>query len=218
MVDMISVGDRVEITFKRDKNHQKTYVSMIEHVINEKQLMMHMPISYGKIIKLPTGEEYEITVYTDSGMILFDANIDSYTKEDGFNYMVMNLLTAGEKKQRRDFFRFDCLLPLQFTYYDADNVESGKCQGIVKDIGGGGLRFVSNEDLPEGKHKFKGIVMLKDDFVITTGDILFKQVFPKSNYKFQYRVKFSGLTQDEREKIIKYIFDEQRRIMQRRKV
>ncbi len=217
MIENIKTGDRVEIAFERDTSHQKTYVSMVEHVINKQQLMLHMPVSYGKIIKLPLVENYVITVYTDGGMILFNARIESYTKEEQFNVMIMNLTSGGEKKQRRGFFRFDCLLPIQFTYLNEDGVESSAVQGIAKDISGGGIRFVSNEDVPD-KVNFKVVIMLNDDFLITVGKILVKQTFPKSNYRFQYKAQFTNMNAEEQEKIVKYIFDEQRKMMQRRRV
>jgi c-di-GMP-binding flagellar brake protein YcgR len=83
-------------------------------------------------------------------------------------------------------------------------------QGIVKDIGGGGISFLANDNLNENDI-LKLVIKLDDDILVAIGEILHKQYFPKSNYKYQYRSGFIGIRPKEQEKIIQFIFERQKR-------
>ncbi len=215
--NLIKIGDRLEISFKKDNNRGKTFVSQVEKFIDEEHLILHVPISYGQVIKLPIGEHYFFLFFTEKGMIRFDAAVLELFKEDGFHLMKIKLTTPGEKMQRREFFRFTCLLPLKFSAISenpSDTTDSGMQEGIIKDVGGGGIRFVANELLEEGQ-KIKCLILLNEDYYIIIAKVLHRQHFPKAIYKFQYRAVFIGILPDEQERIVQFIFTEQRKNLQK---
>lgn len=215
----IKIGDRLEITLLQDRKSGRSYVSQVEDVIGGDEIVIHVPISYGQLVKLSMREWYSMLFFTEKGMIRFDAEITGYSKENEFHFMRVKLLSKGERIQRRDFFRFNCLLPLKFSIIEesesedeAENTDIN--DAIIKDIGGGGLRFVTNESIGD-KGKIKCVMMLGDDCFVISGKVLHKQYFPKSNYKYQYRVQFVNILELEQERIIQYIFNEQRKMMQK---
>jgi len=214
----IKIGDRLEITLLRDKMG-KSYVSQVEEVLGEDEVVVHVPISYGQLVKLSSREKYNMLFFTEKGMVEFDAEITEYTKESEFNFMHIKLLSEGRRIQRREFFRFTCLLPLKFakitdSYHDEQLEQVVLYDGIIKDLGGGGIRFVSNESVDE-KGRMKCVFMLGDECLVVIGKVLHKQFYPKSNYKYQYRIEFVGISLPEQEKIVQYIFNEQRKIIQK---
>lgn len=216
--DNIKVGDRLEISQKNDDQNAKSYVSQVEHVLDKKQLVIHMPISYGQLIKLKMNQMYSMIFFTEKGIVKFDTAIIKFTQENNLNFILIKLVSEGVKIQRREFFRFTCLLPAKFALFnnnDENADDKGSEQvfnGIIKDLGGGGIRFVTNQDLEE-KSKIKCVIVLDNDVFVVLGKILYKQYFPKSNYKYQYRVEFVGMINTEQEKIVQYIFDQQRKII-----
>lgn len=219
MFNNIKIGDRLEITLLRDRKIGKVHVSQVEEIMPNNMLLVHMPISYGQLVKLPTKERYGMLFFTDKGMINFEAEIVGFKKEAEFSYMVVHTLTEGERMQRREFFRFSSLIPIKFAPMSEDSkgnstTEETLFDGIVKDLGGGGIRFVTNESFDE-KTKVKCVLMLGDNCLIAVGNTLHKQCFPKANYKYQYRLEFVGISPAEQEEIIQYIFNEQRKIIQK---
>lgn len=213
----IKVGDRLEIVLKRDEARGKPYVSQVENILDKDHLMVLVPISYGQIVRIPVGDMYSCLFITDKGMIRFDTAIQEIIKEDGFNLMKIKLLSEGEKMQRREFFRFTCLLPLKYTVInDAGGQETPQAmhEGIIKDVGGGGIRFVSNEHIEEGA-KIKCLILLNEDYFIIIGMVLHRQSFPKSVYKYQYRAAFIDILPNEQERIVQFIFSEQRKNLAR---
>lgn len=213
----IGIGDRLEIKSKTEIS-DKVYVSQVENIIDSNKITVYVPITYGQVLKLPIKKLYAFLFFTEKGIISFDGEIIEYNKVDGFNLMTVNLVSKGERVQRRGFFRFSSSLPFSFYVLDEEGNGGTKedtiCSGIIKDISGGGLRFISNEDIDEQTH-IKCFIDLDKEVLITIGNIIQKSVFPKSNYKYQYRVSFVGILPEEQEKIVQFIFDEQRRVLQK---
>lgn len=216
LFDNIKIGNRIEISLPTESNIEKSHVSQVEEIIGKNRLLIHMPLSYGEQVKLKTNEPYIMLFFTDKGMFQFNAQVLSYEKEGDIHFMEVEITSDGERIQRREFYRFPCLLPLKFAVIDqianTEDIKSSLCDGIIKDIGGGGIRFISNVDMEE-KSLIRCIMMLSDECIIVDGTALYKQHFPKSNYKFQYRVMFVGQIQNQQEKIIQFIFNEQRKIL-----
>jgi len=216
--DAIRIGDRLEITLIREKVFGKAHVSQVEDIYENNELLVHTPISYGQIVKLSTTEQYSMLFFTEKGMIDFRAEVVGYKKDKEFNFMIVRLVSGGEKIQRREFFRYTCLIPLKFGIVrkkkEQDEEELPLSDGIIKDLGGGGVRFVTNESVEEDC-TLKCVIMLGDQCIMVMGKILHKQFFPKSNYKFQYRIEFLDTSANEQEQIIQFIFREQRKEAQK---
>ncbi len=208
-LDNIKTGNRVEISLNNDSKVR--YTSLVEENYNDGKLLLYIPMMYGKIIKLPIDEEYSFTFITETGVFKYNTVIKEYVYLDDFNFMVVEVKSEIEKVQRREFFRFDCVLPLKFIRFSEDENQKEDCflEGTIKDLGEGGLRFLSNENIEVGE-KIKFFITLNYENAIVKGDILHKQEYPKSNFKYQYRAKFFGLNESEKDKILKYIFFEQR--------
>lgn len=217
----IEIGDRLEISQSRECKLEKTYLSQVEKIISADEIVVHVPISYGQLVRLSMKEQYSMLFFTERGLTSFDAKIIGYSRECDLQFMTVRLLSEGERIQRREFFRFDCLLPIKFSLIgqakkeeESDDVKFS--DGVIKDIGGGGIRFASNESVEE-KERLKCVIMLKDDCFVLIGKILYKQYYPESAYKYQYRAQFVGILASEQEKIVQYIFSEQRKLLQRNK-
>jgi c-di-GMP-binding flagellar brake protein YcgR len=209
LIGEIETRDRVEIKYK-DTNNKTVYVSHVEF-INGTTITLGVPIFYGQMVKLPKESVFVFLFFAEKGLITFDGKILGYVARDGFNYMVIELMSAGDKVQRRSFFRFACVLPFNFNITSAAGGAKAY-SGVLKDIGAGGMRFVSNESV-EVNTNVKVLLDLDKSVVPINGIMVQKHAFPKANYKFQYRVKFTGVTKDTQEKIVQFIFDEQRRLL-----
>ncbi|WP_250229373.1 flagellar brake protein [Anaeropeptidivorans aminofermentans] len=215
----IKTGDRVEIQLKRDYKNSKVYVSQVEDVRKDKRVLVYMPISYGKIIEIPLNLSYEFLFFTDGGLIKFEGKVEKYIYDDKFSFMLLKLESEGESVQRRDYYRLPCALTMKFAKSSKDGEEEEGSEeelhsGVIKDISGGGIKFVSNFDVEE-KDFIKCIIDLKTNEIVVLGEIVQKFYFPKSNYRYQYRAKFSGILPSAQEQIIQFIFEEQKRQLRR---
>jgi len=220
MFDAITVGDRVEI--KSPKNPSVVFLSKIVDILDVKTraISMYRPILSGVAMSLRTDETYELTVFTNQNIIRFECVFEGYLKEELNYFVVMKIANTGFKIQRREFFRFTCMLAMKFSIIEDVNSAAAKLlqqsgyaekyDGIVRDIGGGGIRFITSKDL-DLDHHLQCTIMLGSSTMMVKGRLLEKQYMPKSSLKFQYRVLFLDLAPTTQEEIVNYIFAEQRR-------
>jgi len=222
--DEIKLGDRIEISKKSNPN-LKTYVSIVEENIGNNKICAYAPISYGKLIKLNTIEVYSMVFFTEKGMYRFDTKITGYSNKDGFGFMEITLINNGEKIQRRHYYRFNCIMRFKFEKLNEENEALSDDEfykkmlfiddGIIKDLSGGGIKFVSDIRLEE-KDIIKMIISIGEKYIICSGEIVGKQNFSRAYYKYQYRVMFTDILDKNKELIIKYIFQQQRRLAKKR--
>ncbi len=214
MTESIKTGDRIEITMKNE-NDEKVYVSQVEQIVDKNNMVIQAPIYYGRIVTLDKTKLYSILVISEKGMFRYDVEVMDYVKKDGLVFTNILLLSEGEKMQRREYWRLNCLLPLKFTKVESDYSSDGQMtDGITKDISAGGIRFITNGILNVGD-TIKCVILLNTEYFLTVGRIIDKRTFPKSNFKYQYRVRFFGMQKTEQEKIFQFIFNEQRKLLQK---
>ncbi len=84
--------------------------------------------------------------------------------------------------------------------------------GISKDIGAGGIRFITGEDINKDDtirvfYEIYDYVIMADAIILDRSDV------PEQQGKYQVRCMFTNITEEDKEKIISFIFNEQRKRM-----
>ncbi len=227
LIQSIKPGDRVEITLPQDKEDYNTYKSQVESILQDSRVIIMVPIYYGKLVKLKLGKGYDLLFFTNNGMVRFDATILKYVKQGDFYFMIVNLDSEGEKIQRREFFRFPCIMPMKFSVLGTaekiletdskDKEQTGKNasfhDAIIKDISGGGLKFVTNVKV-EDKYLIRSILILDGEALVTIAKVLDSIYLPKLKLNYQYRCNFIGILPTEQDRIVQYIYNAQRKKLQ----
>ncbi|MFV0519763.1 MAG: flagellar brake protein [Lachnospirales bacterium] len=216
MKEFIEIGSSIELSLVRDNKPVRTYKSKVESPENPNAILVQVPSVNGQLVKLPVSNSYEMIVYADAKLIKFKVHLTGYEKQDGFMYCVLKLLDKGEKVQRREYFRYVVQIPFSYITKKSNEANYNVWEldaGLIKDIGGGGIRFASNTT-----HDKDDILMvyvaLYDSLFVAECKILFIDPTPEgSSFRHQYRVQFIDTFETEREIIVQYIFNEQRRIL-----
>lgn len=241
--DFVSIGDKLELkkisTTRKETENEKYYKSQILDFSDEQTVIILMPIEKGRIIPLEIGDKYSVRFFTKKGLYQCNSVIIDRFKMNNIYALKIELTSELEKNQRREFFRLECCLDME--YYVMDDIELSlmdklhnaktnedvnvfldkldQCnrewtKGIAVDISGGGLKFIS-----EKNHERGNIVNISIEF---NEDISFQNRWIKgviiSSEKmmnrpgfYEHRVKFKDMLKDDREKLIRYIFGEERR-------
>lgn len=230
----ISIGNKLELVLldqviKNDKN-RKVYVSKIYDIITDKTLQIAMPIYEGKIVPLPLDEKYSACFYTDKGLLQCNVIVTSRYKSGNLFFLEIMLLGELTKVQRREFYRYNCFLDAklrivsdnEFTTGIPDQTdipESDLDWQPVKmlDVSGGGAKIVSKLRLDRNEVvKLQFVVSIVDEFICFN---LFARILGNAPVQgrsdlFELRLEFMKIRQEERDKIIRYIFESER--MQRK--
>lgn len=238
--DYIIPGDRIELTVPRFNEEtleeqdgkaaarNRVYYSKIYDIRSDEVIEIEMPMEKGKLILLPIGAEYDLCFYTSTGLYQCYSVVKDRYKTSNMFILVMELTSGLRKFQRREYYRFNCILDMkcrELSEEEQDQYVSRAVEfidtdltledGLIVDISGGGARFVSDIQYKENtKILFKFSLKMDDGpqrFSIV-GRIVKSN--PKEGYKdkFENRIKFLSIDSREREDIIRYIFEEERKI------
>ncbi len=227
----IAPGSKIELeaidrVLQEDGSYQrKKFDSKVVDIIDEDRLEILMPMEQTKLVLLPVNGEYDIHFFTTKGLFQCLARVVNRYKNGNLYLLEIELISNLQKYQRREYYRYSCMLPLEYrllTNAEAIAMESKKnvlfdelpmIESQIVDISGGGMRFVSGESaevndliytvysLTNGK-KFHHVAKV----------LAVKQLDNHTrDAKFEYRCQFVDILNGEREMIIRYIFEEERK-------
>lgn len=231
---IIKPGDRIEISpVEKKGNHveeenttTKTYVSQVQSVLSDERMEIVMPMEGTKIVLLPVDAVFDMYLTTRNGLYqCFMRVIDRY-KSNNVYLLVVELTSNLRKYQRRDYYRFSCALEMKSRELSRDEIRVVDTveefitpglplkQSVIVDISGGGLRFLSNHQYEPGSLIYINYCLLIKEKVKEynlVGKVL--AIKPSENRKgvYEHRVQYVNIGNEEREEIIRYIFEEERK-------
>lgn len=236
---IVDIGAKVDIRIVAQienaaqmEQETKVYKSQVYDLLENGEMELLMPIEGGKLQLLSLGLRYEFLFYTKSGLYKAIGQVKERYKSENLYMIRIELHTPLSKFQRRQFFRLQCIMDM--NYYtitkeqadlDAEDIveqlhedgsySSPKTARIV-DISGGGVRFVSEEQNPSDSYILMRIHLngeVQEQYSIV-GHIIYCGQAEKSTVmdnRYENRVEFILKDARIQEKIIRYIFAEERK-------
>ena len=144
----------------------------------------------------------------------------------------MELTTNLRRHQRREYYRLNCVLDMEVRFLEKseitavlgnrDYVAMGLPvrRGVIVDISGGGIRFVTDRVYePDSLIYCKYILSLDGEdkeHVLASRVLRVKELEDKPGM-YEHRAQYINIDAEEREEIIRYIFEEERKIRKRKK-
>ena len=229
------IGDRIELIHIKSaigrKVSDKKYGSQVLDFDGDRTAKIAMPISEGKVIPLEIDDDYNLCFFTNSGLYQCTAQIKKRYTENRMYVMDVIFLTPLKKFQRRKFYRLDCLFPIRYRIVPKEQFEKKNeaeqdnekdeilwKEGTISDLSGGGIRFHGNVEC-----KKEDLVEIVLPLSLQSGIVplsLYMKVvscvhFEGSRVAYETRGEFLNINEKERETVIKYVFEEQRRRMRK---
>jgi len=207
-------GDAVQIS-KPDGTAQDQYTVRMEAVENPETVLLHAPKIEGRTVKLPTKQSYKLCFLLDGSMLLYDASLRENLNLGGYDMMRFLLTNEGEKVQRRNAFRFACTLPFTFNKVHDDGEQSPLTEGVIRDLSGGGIKFVTTLKIEMGA-LLRIDLNLDDDYVMAFGLVVMHRHIPDNvKYPHTYGIRFEVMSVSDEERIVRFIYSEQRKLLKR---
>lgn len=234
--DILSLGDKIEMkeilhTLKEEKHENiPVYTSQILEFDDEYEgvLNIAMPILEGRLIPLEVGRKFELFFYAKKGMYSCNAEIVNRYKSRNVYVLVVNLLTDLKKYQRRQYFRLGTNINVQYKIFTQEDekyfrlmgeasdemINRPFSKGLSVDISGGGIKFISGDNLQKGTKLLLKIGLPLDDETTKDCEVVARVVFTGAvkgrKDEFENRVEFAQIKEEDREQLIKFIFKEER--------
>ncbi len=231
MTELIKPGDRVILHFEsqslsNEESEGKDYFTKIYDIENDEDILLFMPMEKTRLILLPVGAEYEASFFGSKSIYGAKVRIAERYKQDSMFLLKLELITDLAKQQRREFFRYDCIIGMmarQLSKEEKDKFEekhtceflpSPESKAVVVDISGGGMRFVTADKFEQDSYcHVRFILPIKDaskkfDLVI---HIVGVQPVANNPANTEFRGPYYMINENDRDDIIKFIFEEERR-------
>ncbi|MBQ9334394.1 MAG: flagellar brake protein [Lachnospiraceae bacterium] len=230
----VVVGNRVELQAvkrlnlnqDRENDERKVYTTKVYDIVSDERIELLMPMEQTKLILLPVDGEYELCFYTDNGLYQCVAKVVDRYRDNNIYVLALDLTTNLRKYQRREFYRFSCALEMNSRELLKEEIESLNNshnalqpelplkRSVIVDISGGGLRFVSNLEYEKGSMILCNYNLVVDNVqkhYSLVGKVLSVEELENRPGVYEHRVQYVNMDVDEREEIIKYIFNEERK-------
>jgi c-di-GMP-binding flagellar brake protein YcgR len=216
----LTMGKKLELELlDSDVNKiRHTFVSQFENYLGDQTMEILAPIYEGKIYPVHIGEILNVIYERDKNLYKFSAEVQDRKVANNINFLIIKQISEEVRLQRRAFFRFKCILDVEYRIFENRNCEVSQRgefkKGITKDISGGGLCILVNGKAPY-KHFVEGILKIGNGIhfigrIVRTNDLKGKSV-----YNYEVGLKFVDISPSKREKLISYIFESQRKILQK---
>ncbi len=225
----IQAVERIKYTDAEEK--KKVYQTTVYDILSEDRLEIYMPMEKSKLILLPVDAEYDLYFYTPAGLYQCFARVLDRYKTDNKFLLLLELTSNLRKFQRREYYRLSCALEMDARALEKEEVAAVEQKttylvpglplkrSIIVDISGGGIRFVGDYKyapdslicckyhlLIEGKNKEYNLVAR----IIAVRELEDKGLF-------EHRAQYINIDTLDREEIIKFIFEEERKNRKREK-
>ena len=227
----VKPGEKVELqTVERSilgsVSDKKAYTSKVYDVISDEQIEILMPMEKTKLILLPVDGEYDVCFYTKQGLFQCYVRIIDRYKSDNTFILLCEPTSNLRKYQRREYYRFSCILNMdsrELVEEELEAMEKNELvfqpglplqKSVIVDISGGGVRFVSNYRYEKETIiylTYKLMIAGKEKTYEIAGKILASKPIENRPGEFEHRLQHMNINNMEREEIIRYIFEEERK-------
>lgn len=231
-------GDKIELTPAHqatsadETDERKVYKTKVFDVASDEELKVVMPMEKGKLILLPVDKEYDLCFYSKGGLYQCFATVRDRYKNNNIFVLSLEVTSNLRKFQRREYYRLNCILNMKCTSVDDNQIALlNQCvefietdftlqDGVIVDISGGGVRFISNNRYDRGDRilfVFNLTVSAEAVPYQLVGRIVLSDPIEGREGEYENRVQFLDINKDDREGIIRFIFEEERKNRRREK-
>ncbi|WP_353095289.1 flagellar brake protein [Tissierella praeacuta] len=205
----LNIGTKIEIT--RLKDNEEVYPSQVLDIIETGELIISGPIKQNNLVFIHNDEEIEICYNVENmGRHYFLAKVLSRNNSPIY---ALRLLRISETRniQQRNYYRLLETLSVdkEHSIVKGDNIEVivESCETI--NISGGGMKLYCNYE-HEVDDEVVCSLKIGDSVIKSKALVVRSEEIESLNYKFSIGVSFIEINEEDRDLIIKYIFERQR--------
>ncbi|AST59011.1 type IV pilus assembly [Thermoanaerobacterium thermosaccharolyticum] len=205
-MENIKPGQKIEISIGKSNNK---YTSKIDDISADGTLLIEAPMHNGHFVPVRIGAKLNITFFNKNGIYTFDGIVINRFLGN-ISFIQLKRITDIEKLQRRQFFRLEKIMEFKYKKFDDSEIME---KGVIKDISGGGFRAKVKKKLEVGT-EIICFLNLDDEFE----EIAQKCKVIRCNFfedGYEIAVQYADIEDRLREKIISFIFKEQRKLKRR---
>jgi c-di-GMP-binding flagellar brake protein YcgR len=210
----LPIGTKIEMTVidPLKGNIDIGFISQIEDFAEENVLKISAPIFRTEIYPISTNSKIEAFLFYKSSIVYkIVGYVINRTVVDNIALLELKVTEDITRIQRREFFRFECNVPIAIFLDEQANI----MQGRTLDISGGGLSCITSKGMQIDSN-INGRIYLDDNALEFSGKVIrSNENIINDSINYISSINFSNLSGKDREKIIAFIFNNQRTLLKR---
>lgn len=211
MLPLIELGDKITISKTDEREFEHSYLSQVGDILGDDLILAYMPLYHDNLVQLPLGDGYTFLFHTkDEHLIEAKGIILDYISQNGTDFIKVRYRDC-HPLQRRRFFRQSCYLNFTFIPIpkEVDEVlpeeDIPVFRGIIKNISGGGICFISNMQLAVDD-QINCHILLNNMALNIKGCVRNINLPEFAGEKYNYCVEFIDIDRATQEQVIQYVY------------
>jgi c-di-GMP-binding flagellar brake protein YcgR len=238
--------DLIRISNVEMKETSVQYKSKILDIVDDKHIKISMPMKNGRVIPLEVGARYRLWMYSKNSLYTCESIIEERYRSGNLFVLEVFLETNLKKLQRREYYRINCMIEIKYRLFTEEekyrnllkkdefsgNEAKEECQkelerletnwqkGNIIDLSGGGAKINIDSEC-----KVDDILLLKflvlnnyeQEHIECQARVIEGINVENKLRKYEYRIEFIELKKEYRDAIVKFIFEEERKLIRREK-
>lgn len=195
-------------------NCRGIYQSRIEEV-KAPYLLLAAPISRGTIVGLPDGISLQVEVVIRGASFSFQVDVLKRVRLP-VPLLIVSLPEKMKKLRRRAWVRVPAVLDLVYVFLKEGETYGDSIRAKTLDISGGGLLLATHQEVRERDILKMSLGLPPGGLLNLTGLVVRVITRPEEKVRpFRAGVEFQDIDNRDRDLIMRYIFDRQRKLIKR---
>ncbi len=219
----LKVGTRLELDILGNNGQRigSTYISQVLEPVKNKDLVISAPIYESRLIYVPVNGKVRITFYHSRyGLQGFYAIVTSREQRGNLSVICISAETLLEKIQRRTHYRLDCTLNVEYRICSGDSrQETDKPQykkALTRNLSGSGVCIVIGEEIVKNTVLDIRVSLNEVTSVRAMCNVLrCTPLEAGKSPRYELGLHFTDISAQNQDNIIKYIFEQQRRLLKK---
>lgn len=210
-----TIGEKIQILYISPRGQEYEYVSQAVEIHANGFVDILIPIHKTQDMPLRTDGIIKLVIPKGEAVYELKAAI-----ADRINSRVpllrLKIIAEVDKIQRRDFYRLKMMKDVEVRPIEnlEEKPQGGKTKCNLHDISAGGLLFSTNKEFREGD-MLELTLDLSGMNIIVYGIVVRRTLTVSHKAPYSYGVRFDRISELDKNKITKYIFEEQRKLIKK---
>lgn len=211
--DVLRTGDKIEIvTLTKLSKRDVASFSLVQDINADDSVLITLPMLEGNPVVLEPEQVIRINFFRANGEFFFDAKVVGRVKSGLMVLFKVVQISPVEKLQRRNDFRLKTVLQVKFRCISGKKGEDVYYKAHAMDISGGGIRLYTEQSIDVKSSIECKIKLLDKQEVILNGTVLRVNPVQDAEKHYDIGVSFVDMPEKTKEKIISFIFSQQRKL------
>ncbi|MGI5911167.1 MAG: flagellar brake protein [Syntrophomonadaceae bacterium] len=179
--------------------------------LKDKYIFISMPMSKGVLLPMHLGEEIKVILRGKSGTYGFSSKIVGRRKEPIPFLIIVKPKKLISIKQKRDYVRLTVALPVRFRTVNEEGEKGNTEEGVTVDISAGGVLFYTKSEIKDDQKVEIELQFSTNEWFSCYAHVV--RIFERNKYEknaVRIAVEFDNISETQRDRIFKYIFEKQR--------